>query len=141
MSEYIIHNIGLSVSSQLRFFSDEEPDKPVNKYPNFYIGKSIGGIGNQLNLYRTRQNNGKEFVPNCVLRNENGIALIRIHNKENVEIVSLPEDTNNDKNCNIESKSSYPFAYVVIDYRDGKCQPPTTLQLGNSGFARRKLGV
>ncbi len=122
MSDYIIHNIGLSVSRQLHFFTDEEPDKPVNKYPNYYIGKAIGGNGNQLDLFRTRQNNGKEFVPNCVLRNEDGIALIRIHNKENVEIVNLPEDTNSDKNCNIESKSSYPFAYVVIDYRDGKCQ-------------------
>lgn len=112
----------MTVSNQLRLFSDEEPDKPVNEFPNYYIGKAIGGNGNQLNMYRTRQNNGKEFVPNCVLRNENGIALIRIHNKENVEIVSLPEDTNNNKNCNIESKSSYPFAYAVIDYRDGRCQ-------------------
>ena len=122
MSDYIIHNIGLTVSPHLDLFELEESDKPVDKYPNYYIGKAIGGIGNQLDLYRTRQNNGKEFVPNCVLRNEDGIALIRIHNKENVEIVNLPDDTNSNKNCNVESKSSYPFAYVVIDYRDGKCQ-------------------
>lgn len=122
MSDYILHNIGLTVNSQLKLFSDEEPDKPVNKYPNYYIGKAIGDTGNQLELYRTRQNNGKEFVPNCVLRNEGGIALIRIHNKEDVKIVSLPEDAKSDKNCNVESKSSYPFGYVVVDYRDGKCQ-------------------
>ena len=35
MSDYIIHNIGLTVSSQLRLFSDEEPDKPVNQFPNY----------------------------------------------------------------------------------------------------------
>lgn len=122
MSDYIIHNIGLTVSSQLKLFSDEEPDKPVGKFPNYYIGKAIGSIGNELKLFRTRQNNGKEFVPNCVLRNEDGIALIRIHNKEDVKIVNLPEDTKSDKNCNVESKSSYPFGYVVVDYRDGKCQ-------------------
>lgn len=122
MSDYIIHNIGLTVSNQLRFFSDEESDKPVDKFPNYYVGKIIGKVGNELKLFRTRQNNGKEFVPNCVLRNEEGIALIRIHNKEDVKIVNLPEDTKSDKNCNVESKSSYPFGYVVVDYRDGKCQ-------------------
>lgn len=122
MSDYIIHNIGLTVSSQLKLFSDEEPDKPVGKFPNYYIGKAIGSIGNELKLFRTRQNNGKEFVPNCVLRNDDGIALIRIHNKEDVKIVNLPEDTRSDKNCNVESKSSYPFGYVVVDYRDDKCQ-------------------
>lgn len=122
MSDYIIHNIGLTVSPRLDFDEQVEKDKPVGKFPNYYIGKVIGSIGNELKLFRTRQNNGKEFVPNCVLRNEEGIALIRIHNKENVKIVNLPEDTKGDKNCNVESKSSYPFGYVVVDYRDGKCQ-------------------
>ena len=122
MSDYIIHNIGLTVSPRLDFDEQVEKDKPVGKFPNYYIGKVIGSIGNELKLFRTRQNNGKEFVPNCVLRNEEGIALIRIHNKENVKIVNLPEDTKGDKNCNVESKSSYPFGYVVVDYRNGKCQ-------------------
>lgn len=123
MSDYIIHNIHpVVVNPKLDLFNLQEPDKPVDKFPNYYVGKLIGNVGNELELFRTRQNSGKEHVPNCVLRNEDGIALIRIHNKENVKIVNLPKDTNSDKNCNIESKSSYPFGYVVVDYRDGKCQ-------------------
>lgn len=123
MSDYIIHNFHpVVVNPKLDLFKLQEPDKPVGKFSNYYVGKLIGNVGNELDLFRTRQNSGKEHVPNCVLRNEDGIALIRIHNKENVKIVNLPEDTNSDKNCNIESKSSYPFGYVVVDYRDDKCQ-------------------
>lgn len=123
MSDYIIHNIGLTVSQQLYFFSPEEEGKPVNKYPNYYLGKIIGGVGNELDLNRTRQGDGKEHVPNCVLRNEDGIALIRIHNKENYTQYDLPENTENEvKDCIGVPKSNYPFGYVVVDYRDGKCQ-------------------
>jgi len=123
MSDYIIHNIGLTVSPQLDLFCPVEEDKPVHKYPNYYLGKIIGGVGNELDLNRTRQGDGKEHVPNCVLRNEDGIALIRIHNKENYTIYDLPENTGNEvKDCVGVSKSSYPFGYVVVDYRDGKCQ-------------------
>lgn len=123
MSDYIIHNIGLTVSRQLDLFSPVEVSKPVDKYPNYYLGKIIGGVGNELDLTRTRQGDGKEHVPNCVLRNEDGIALIRIHNKENYTIYDLPENTGNEvKDCIGVSTSSYPFGYVVIDYRDGKCQ-------------------
>ena len=123
MSDYIIHNIGLTVSPQLDLFGLVEQDKPVDKYPNYYLGKIIGGVGNQLDLIRTRQNGGKESVPNCVLRNEDGIALIRIHNKENFTIYDLPENTGNEvKDCVGVPKSSYPFGYVVVDYRDDKCQ-------------------
>lgn len=120
MSDYIIHNIGLSVSPQLDFGQHEESDKPVAKFPNYYLGKLIGDKGNELSLNRTRRGGGEEHVPNCVLRNEDGIALIRIHNKEDLVIVNLPEDAVED--CDVEPKSSYPFAYVVVDYRDGKCQ-------------------
>jgi hypothetical protein len=84
------------------------------------LGKIIGEKGNELSLNRTRRGSGEEHVPNCVLRNEEGIALIRIHNKEDLVIVNLPEDAVED--CDVEPKSSYPFAYVVVDYRDGKCQ-------------------
>ena len=123
MSDYIIHNIGLTISPQLDLFSPVEEGKPVDKYPNYYLGKIIGGVGNELDLNRTRQGDGKEHVPNCVLRNEDGIALIRIHNKESFTIYDLPEKKGNKvKDCIGVPKSSYPFGYVVVDYRDGKCQ-------------------
>lgn len=123
MSDYILHSIDLTVSPQLDFFGLVEEDKPVDKYPNYYLGKIIGSVGNELDLFRTRQGDGKEHIPNCVLRNEGGIALIRIHNKENFTLFELPENTGNEvKDCVGVTKSSYPFGYVVIDYRDGKCQ-------------------
>lgn len=123
MSEYIIHNIGLTVSPPLDLFGLVEVDKPVDKFPNYYLGKIIGGVGNELELNRIRQGDGKEHVPNCVLRNEDGIALIRIHNKENFTIYDLPENTGNAvKDCIGVAKSSYPFGYVVVDYRDDRCQ-------------------
>ena len=123
MSDYILHSIDLTVSPQLDFFGLVEEDKPVDKYPNYYLGKIIGSVGNELELFRTRQGDGKEHIPNCVLRNEDGIALIRIHNKENYTFFELPENTGNEvKDCVGVTKSSYPFGYVVIDYRDGKCQ-------------------
>ena len=100
-----------------------DENKPVDKSPNYYLGKVIGGVGNELDLNRTRQGDGKEHVPNCVLRNEDGIALIRIHNKENFTIYDLPENTGNEvKDCIGIQQSSYPFGYVIVDYRDGKCQ-------------------
>jgi hypothetical protein len=49
--------------------------------------------------------------------------LIRIHNKESYTIYNLPENTKNEvKDCIGVSQSSYPFGYVVVDYRDGRCQ-------------------
>ena len=123
MSDYIIHNIGLTVSPRLDLHQFLEPDKPVEKYPNYYLGKVIGSIGNELELNRTRRGGGEEHVPNCVLRNEDGIALIRIHNKEDYTIYDLPENSENEvKDCVGVPHSSYPFGYVVVDYRDGKCQ-------------------
>lgn len=123
MSDYIIHNIGLSVKPKLDFNQFEEKEHPVAEYPNYYIGKILGGIGNSLDLNRTRRGGGNENVPNCVLRNEKGIALIRIHNKEDLTIYDLPENTeNNVEDCIGVPQASYPFGYVVVDYRDGKCQ-------------------
>ncbi len=123
MSEYVMHNIGLTVTPQLDFFELVEQDKPVGKCPNYYLGKIIGDIGNELDLSRIRQGDSKEHVPNYVLRNEDGIALIRIHNKESYTIYNLPENTKNEvKDCIGVSQSSYPFGYVVVDYRDGRCQ-------------------
>ena len=89
MSEYIIHNIGLTVVPQFDFDENEEKDKPVSLFPNFYLGKIIGKKGSELSINRTRRGEGEEHIPNCVLRNENGIALIRIHNKENLTIYDL----------------------------------------------------
>lgn len=123
MSDYIIHNIDLIVPQQFELFGPIDEGKPIEKYPNYYLGKIIGDVGNQLDLSRTRQNEGKEYVPNFVLRNEDGIALIRIHNKENFTQYDLPDKKGNEvKDCIGVPKSSYPFGYVVVDYRDGKCQ-------------------
>ncbi len=50
MSDYIIHNIGLTVSGELTFDELLEQDKPANEYPNYYVGKVIGG--NMVYRYR-----------------------------------------------------------------------------------------
>lgn len=47
MSEYIIHNIGLTVVPQFDFDENEEKDKPVSLFPNFYLGKIIGKKGSK----------------------------------------------------------------------------------------------
>ena len=106
MSEYIIHNIGLTVVPQFDFDENEEKDKPVSLFPNFYLGKIIGKKGSELSINRTRRGEGEEHIPNCVLRNENGIALIRIHNKENLTIYDLPDSTEKEvQDCIYQSLS------------------------------------
>ena len=123
MSEYIIHNVIFDVNRKLDFNGDEEQEKPIDKYPNHYLGKIIGKRGQELSLYRKRRGNDDEHVPNCVLRNECGIALIRIHNKENFTLYDLPESAGNEViDCVGVNQSSYPFAYVVVDYRGTQCQ-------------------
>ncbi len=42
MSEYIIHNVLFDINRKLDFDGDEETDKPIDKYPNHYLGKVIG---------------------------------------------------------------------------------------------------
>lgn len=123
MSEYIIHNVIFDVNRKFDFNGDEEQGKPTDEYPNHYLGKIIGKRGQELPLYRKRRGNGDEYVPNCVLRNESGIALIRIHNKENFTLYDLPESAGNEvSDCVGVSQSSYPFAYVIVDYRGNQCQ-------------------
>lgn len=78
MSEYIIHNIDLVVTPQLDFDELVKQDKPVTSFPHYYISKLIGGKENELSLNRPRRGGIEEHVPNCVLRNEGGIALIRV---------------------------------------------------------------
>lgn len=63
MSDYIIHNIKLSVVPKFDFDKLVEMDKPVDKFPNYYLDKIIGGKGNELLLNRTRRNGGEEHVP------------------------------------------------------------------------------
>jgi len=123
MSDYIIHNIDLVVSPRFDFNGMLEDDKPVAKYPNYYLGKVIGNKGNELNMFRPRRGEAEEHVPNRVLRNENGIALIRVHNKENLTMYNLPDSKENEQiDCVGVPAHNYPFGYVVVDYRDGKCQ-------------------
>lgn len=123
MSEYIIHNIGIKVNPILDIYELEEPNKPFNYFPNYYIGKLLGPKGSELKLFRTRQGGKEEHVPNVILRNEGGIALIRVHNKEQYEIFDLPDNKSAEvKDCVGVKTESYPYSYVVVDYRDGRCQ-------------------
>lgn len=123
MSDYIIHNITFDVNPKFDFEEAEKRDKPIDKYPNYYLGKVIGKRGQELTMYRRRRGSGEECVPNCILRNDGGIALIRIHNKENQTRYDLPDNSEDEvKDCVGVNQYSYPFAYVVIDYRDDKCQ-------------------
>ena len=126
MSDYIIYNIDLTVMPRRSYGYLFEPDKPVEKFPNYYLGKVLGTTGTELRLFRSRRSGKEEPVPNCVLRNENGIALIRIHNRQDVTITDLPKDQKNPKDkakdCSVDNHASYPFAYVVVDYRDDMCQ-------------------
>lgn len=123
MSDYIIHNIIFDVKRKLDFEKAEKRGKPVENYPNYYLGKVIGKRGQEFSMYRKRRGSGEERVPNYILRNEGGIALIRIHNKENQTRYDLPDNSEDEvKDCVGVNQYSYPFAYVVIDYRDDKCQ-------------------
>ena len=123
MSDYILHNIDFKVTNTLDLYQQQEKDKPSQQFPNYYLGKYLGRTGNELPLKRTRRGEGEEHIPNCVLRNEDGIALIRVHNKENLTIYDLPQHAGPEvKDCVGIPKPSYPYCYVVVDYRDGKCQ-------------------
>lgn len=123
MSDYIVHNIDISVTRTIDFDGFEEADKPIDKFPNYYIGKLLGNKGTSLNLLRTRQGGKEESVPNYILRNDKGIALLRVHNKEHVEIFDLPESVPTEvQECVGVPTESYPYSFVVIDYRDERCQ-------------------
>lgn len=123
MSCYIIHNIDITVKRQLDFDGFEEIDKPTDKYPNYYINKLMGAMGPELKLLRTRQGGKEEHVPNCILRNEDGILLLRIHNKEQFELYTLPENSSSEvTDCVGIPTDNYPYSYVVVDLRDGRCQ-------------------
>lgn len=120
--EYIIHNIQFEVEQRLDFDELEDPEKPVAKYPNYYLGKVIGKMRNQLSLSRTKRGS-EEPVPNCVQRNDGGIALIRVHKTEEVTLYNLPENTGNELGeCVVKNENSFPWSFVIVDYRDGKCQ-------------------
>lgn len=123
MSDYVMCNIGLTIQRQKKLFTEEDPGKPIEEFPEYYFGKLVGNAGRKLPLRRQRKGSGEEDVVNCVLRNTGDIALIRIHNKELVDIVA--EDGTSDRDVpgyKTDLMDSYPFSYVVIDYREGKCQ-------------------
>lgn len=123
MSNYTLHNILFIGDPRADFDGIQEPDKPVRKYPGFYLGRLIGPRGNELKLLRTRQGKGDEHVPNRVLRNDGGIAVIRVHNVEHVMLTRLAaQDIEQLNECRTDEETSYPFCYVVLDCRHGKCQ-------------------
>ena len=120
--EFIIHNIQFEIERPFDFDKLEDSEKPVAKYPNHYLGKVIGKMRNQLSLNRTKRG-CEEHVPNCVMRNDDGIALIRIHKTEKITLYDLPESTGNELGeCVEKNENSFPMSFVIVDYRDGKCQ-------------------
>lgn len=119
MSDYIIYDIKMDIEQKLDFDGKVEDEKPVRDYPNHYLGKAIGVKGDQLKLFRNRRGQVNESVPTWVLRNDNGIALIRIHNLERYSVYDMPIDENSE---NPNDVKSYPYAYVIIDYRDRDCK-------------------
>lgn len=123
MSDYVMHNIRFIVPNQYAMNFDEDPGMPVRDNPLHYFAKLFGRTGSQLPLKRQRRGKGDEEVVNQVLRNSDEIVLLRIHNKESVNVVDkdasdvseIPEYKNN-------PLDSYPYAYVVIDFRKDKTQ-------------------
>ena len=97
MSDYIIYDIKMDIEQKLDFDGKVEDGKPVRDYPNHYLGKAIGVKGDQLKLFRNRRGQVNESVPTWVLRNDNGIALIRIHNLERYSVYDMPIDENSEK--------------------------------------------
>lgn len=123
MNNYTLHNILFLGSPEADFEGMQEPDKPVMTYPEHYLEKMIGPKGNELKLWRTRQGKGEEPVPNRVLRNDGGIAVIRIHNVEHVLLTRLAgQDAELINECPTDEETNFPFCYVVVDCRQGKCQ-------------------
>lgn len=123
MSNYTLHNLLFIGDPRADFDGVQEPDKPVRVYPEHYLAKLIGPRGNTLKLWRGRQGKGEVPVPNRVLRNDGGIAVIRIHNVEHVMLTRLAEqDTERLNECPTDEETNYPFCYVVVDCRHGKCQ-------------------
>lgn len=123
MSNYTLHNILFNGDPRADFDGIQEPDKPVRTCPEYYLAKLIGPKGNELKLWRTRQGKGEEPVPNRVLRNDGGIAVIRIHNMEHVMLTRLAgKDIEQLNECPTDEEVSYPFCFVVVDCRHGKCQ-------------------
>lgn len=132
MSEYVIYNIALSCERPaLDFDEREEEGKPIGKNLAYYWGKEIGKKTDELQLIRTRKRGVKERVPNCVIQNKDSVALLRIHNKDQVIVYNIAEDAT--RECSREELSSYPYAHVVIDYRPDRCQMAIELSSSWSG--------
>lgn len=120
---YIIYNIEIKqrkVGEQISmdFYHIEQEGKPIYDSPEYYIGRIIGQAGSSIALYK---NKGKELLEgSTVIINKDGIAVIRIHNPKWDEIYLKPEE--NEILPQSREEKTYPFTYVVIDYRKGKCQ-------------------
>lgn len=121
MTNFNIYTINIAVNPSLFPVEGLESDKPLETNTNYYLGKLIGK--SEMNLIRTQKGKPDERISNCVLRNKDGIALIRVHNKKSYKIINLPEKTSQDVSKCVESNAdSFPYSYVVIDYREEKCK-------------------
>ena len=65
----------------------------------------------------------KNIFPIVLLKKRKWYCLNKIHNKENLTIYDLPDSTEKEvQDCIGTSQYSYPYAYVIVDYRNERCQ-------------------
>lgn len=121
-SHYIIYGIEIQYSHGFKqrgidYYKLVEDGKPIEDYPLYYIGKCIGKANSAIPLYK---NEGKDRLEATVVSHQDGIAVIRVHNPKEDEIISKPnEDGSLPASQYIDN---YPYAFLVIDYRVGKLQ-------------------
>lgn len=120
--EFVLNHICINGDTDNLPKGEEEPGKPVRECPNYYLGRFIGTVGNELKIFRKRRGGEMEFIPNYVLYNENGIAVIRLHKVEKIQLTRLPDADGDVRNCNQEEETDYPPSMVIIDYRSQRYQ-------------------
>ncbi len=120
--EFVMHNIKLTMPQpKADFTGTDSSERPFWKFPNDCLYESI--CGNQVKLSLTRKRRGEEeveTVPYQVLHKKDGIILMRVHNHETPQLYELSDSQQN--TCQLVTHDSYPYAYVVVDCRDGRCQ-------------------
>lgn len=121
-SHFVIYDIEIQPSNGFKqrgidYDKLAEDGKPIEDCPLYYIGKCIGKANSAIPLYK---NEGKDRLEATVVSHKGGIAVIRVHNPKEDEIISKPnEDGSLPASQYIDN---YPYAFLVIDYREGKLQ-------------------